>query len=106
MAGTSPAMTRHAKSRLERFPAKWTPVRVKKTRQNKELEPRSDLIGTEKALAWRNLRPMPAGMVLFDGRKARSVPECTARRCGGAWLGAAQDPTKGCRTCRMLPHGP
>jgi len=24
---------------LERFPAKWIPVRVKKTRQNKEIEP-------------------------------------------------------------------
>ena len=24
---------------LERFPAKWMPVRVKKTRQNKEIEP-------------------------------------------------------------------
>jgi hypothetical protein len=34
----------------ERFPAKWTPVRVKKTRQIKNLEPRSDSIGTEKAL--------------------------------------------------------
>jgi hypothetical protein len=36
---------------LERFPAKWIPVRVKKTRQIKNLEPRSDSIGTEKALA-------------------------------------------------------
>jgi hypothetical protein len=27
----------------------WIPVRVKKTRQNKNLEPRSDSIGTEKA---------------------------------------------------------
>jgi hypothetical protein len=44
---------------LERFRAKacpgldpgWIPVRVKKTRQNKNLEPRSDSIGTEKALA-------------------------------------------------------
>src|SRR6266702_1552784 len=35
---------------LERFPAKWIPVRVKKTRQNKKIEPRSDSIGTEKAL--------------------------------------------------------
>src|SRR5260370_36970301 len=44
---------------LERFPAKWTPVRVKKTRQNKKLEPRSDSIGTEKALAARaELRPV------------------------------------------------
>ena len=35
----------------ERFPAKWMPVRVKKTRQKKEPEPRSDSIGTERALA-------------------------------------------------------
>jgi hypothetical protein len=43
----------------ERFPAKacpaldagWIPVRVKKTRQNKRLEFRSDSIGTKKALA-------------------------------------------------------
>jgi hypothetical protein len=43
---------------LERFRAKacpgldpgWIPVRVKKTRQNKNLEPRSDSIGTEKAI--------------------------------------------------------
>jgi uncharacterized protein YgbK (DUF1537 family) len=41
---------RGLEARLERFPAKWTPVRVKKTRQNKKLEPRSDPIGTEKAL--------------------------------------------------------
>src|SRR5882724_9175439 len=37
----------------ERFPAKWKPVRVKKTRQIRSLEPRSDSIGTEKALAQR-----------------------------------------------------
>ncbi len=36
---------------LERFRAKWTPVRVKKTRQNKRLEPGSDSIRTDKALA-------------------------------------------------------
>ena len=40
----------------ERFPAKWEPVRVKKTRQNKNLEPRSDLIGTEKAPAAISVR--------------------------------------------------
>src|SRR5438067_6337986 len=33
---------------LERFQAKWIPVRVKKTRQNIKIEPRSDSIGTEK----------------------------------------------------------
>jgi len=36
-------------STLERFPAKWKWVRVKKKRQNKNLELRSDSIGTEKA---------------------------------------------------------
>src|SRR5271154_5383276 len=40
---------------LERFPAKWIPVRVKKTRQINNLELRSDSIGTEKALG-----PTPA----------------------------------------------
>jgi hypothetical protein len=35
---------------LERFPAKWIPVRVKKTRQNIEIELRSDEIGTKEAL--------------------------------------------------------
>ena len=41
----------------ERFPAKGTPVRVKKTRQNKNLEPRSDSIGTEQALGLARLVP-------------------------------------------------
>jgi hypothetical protein len=36
--------------RLERFQAKWRPVRVKKTRQITNLEPRFDSIETEKAL--------------------------------------------------------
>ena len=35
---------------LECFPAKWRPVRVKKTRQNKNLESRFDSIEAEKAL--------------------------------------------------------
>jgi hypothetical protein len=34
---------------LKRFQAKWTPVRVKKTRQNKRVEPGSDSIRTDKA---------------------------------------------------------
>ncbi|KRR17903.1 hypothetical protein [Bradyrhizobium retamae] len=33
----------------ERFPAKWEPVRGKKTRQIENPEPRSDSIGAEKA---------------------------------------------------------
>ena len=40
-----------AASWLEHFPAKWIPVRVAKMRPNKGLEPRSDSIGTEKALS-------------------------------------------------------
>jgi hypothetical protein len=36
---------------LERFPAKWVPVRAKKTRQNKSLVPGSDSIRTGNALA-------------------------------------------------------
>jgi carbonic anhydrase len=39
----------------ERFRAKWAPVCVEKTRQNKKPEPRSDSIGTEKALSRRAL---------------------------------------------------
>jgi hypothetical protein len=35
---------------LKRFQAKWKPVRVKKTRQIKNLEPRFDSIEAEKAL--------------------------------------------------------
>jgi hypothetical protein len=34
---------------IERFQAKWRPVRVKKTHQIKNLEPRFDSIETEKA---------------------------------------------------------
>jgi hypothetical protein len=36
--------------KIERFQAKWKPVRVKKTRQIKNLEPRFDSIEAEKAL--------------------------------------------------------
>ena len=39
-----------AANRLERFQAKWRRVRVKKTRQIKNLEPHIDSIETEKAL--------------------------------------------------------
>jgi transcriptional regulator with XRE-family HTH domain len=39
-----------AKDHLERFRAKWIPVRGKKTRQNKRFEPGSDSIRTDKAL--------------------------------------------------------
>jgi hypothetical protein len=36
---------------LEHFQAKWTPVRVKKMRSNKDLEIFSDSMGSENALA-------------------------------------------------------
>jgi hypothetical protein len=35
---------------LKRFRAKWTPVRVKKTRQNKKIERGHDSIQSERAL--------------------------------------------------------
>jgi hypothetical protein len=35
---------------MMRFRAKWRPVRARKTRKNKNLEPRFDSIETEKAL--------------------------------------------------------
>jgi hypothetical protein len=41
---------------LERFQAKWIPVRVKKTRQNKKIEHGRDSIQSERALEV-NLRP-------------------------------------------------
>jgi hypothetical protein len=50
-ATSAPLNFDQKRKKLERFPAKWMPVRVKKTRQNKRLELRSDSIGTEKALA-------------------------------------------------------
>jgi hypothetical protein len=37
-------------SLLERFPTKWTPVRRKNARPNKNLESRPDSIRSEKAL--------------------------------------------------------
>jgi hypothetical protein len=39
----------------KRFPAKWVPVRIKKTRQIKNLEPRSDSSGTEMALVYERV---------------------------------------------------
>jgi hypothetical protein len=36
-------------SMRSRFQANWVPVRVKKTRQNKKLEPGSDSIGIDQA---------------------------------------------------------
>jgi hypothetical protein len=47
--GSCPAL--NTRPSLERFQAKWKPVRVKKTRQIKNPEPRFDSIEAEKALA-------------------------------------------------------
>ena len=47
---------------LERFRAKWVPVRVKKTRQNKNLEPGSDSIRTDQALASKLVWLLGAGL--------------------------------------------
>jgi hypothetical protein len=41
---------------LERFQAKWKPVRVEKMRQIKNLEPRFDSIEAGKALAHHEIR--------------------------------------------------
>jgi hypothetical protein len=55
---------------LERFQAKWKPVRVEKTRQIKNLEPRFDSIETEKALAISGtFEPLLGG----DRRKEKCV---------------------------------
>src|SRR6266581_2469812 len=68
-----------ARASLERFPAKWIPVRVKKTRQNKSSSLRSDSIGTEKALA--NDR----------GRKAAHVTSLPADACESLLQAACSD---------------
>jgi len=56
--------------RLERFRAEWLPVRVKKTRQNKNLELRFDSIETEKALG-------AFVRCYFAGRKRRAATGAT-----------------------------
>src|SRR6186713_3621895 len=61
---------------LKRFPAKWRPVRVKKTRQIKNLEPRSDSIGTEKALVARPSRQIPD---IVDPRRGGAAPDLPRR---------------------------
>src|SRR5215204_4615110 len=70
---------------LERFQAKacpaldagWIPVRVKKTRQNKKVEPRSDSIGTEKAL-------LLAGLLVLLGAVNAAARSLEAIRQRGA----------------------
>src|SRR6201992_3660207 len=59
---------------LERFRAKWIPVRVKKTRQNKKLEPGSDSIRTGNALA-RVASPGGSQSEIFQWRTAERALE-------------------------------
>src|SRR5450432_520424 len=59
-------MSRSGHAAPERFQAKWRPVRVKKTRQTKNLEPRFDSIEAEKALA---------AAQLSAGQRKRNGPE-------------------------------
>jgi uncharacterized protein YjiS (DUF1127 family) len=65
----------HAIAPVERFPAKRIPVRVKKTRQNKRLELRSDSIGTEKALGPRLTVFSRCWAALLDWRERLAVRE-------------------------------
>jgi LysR family hydrogen peroxide-inducible transcriptional activator len=60
---------------VERFRAKWEPVRVKKTRQIKNQEPRFDSIETEKALG----EPDIATMMLFEDLFLLAVPADDSR---------------------------
>src|ERR1700690_2145690 len=78
--------------RLKRFQAKWTPVRVKKTRQIKNLEPRFDSIETEMALVssspfvggekTRYQQPVrPLAFPSSDPRKTHENPQSRLPRC-------------------------
>jgi hypothetical protein len=58
-------------TQLERFRAKWISVRVKKTRQNKGLEPGSDSIRTDKALSIFS----PAAFILRDASRCDAPQE-------------------------------
>jgi|SRR5260370_3346739 len=66
--------------RLERFQAKWTPVRVKKTRQIKNLEPRFDSIETETALGYSAYRSAAASQPRHDQAGAGNSPSAGERR--------------------------
>src|ERR1700738_1850154 len=73
---------------LERFQAKWKPVRVKKTRQIKNLEPRFDSIETEKALAVRSRTRRSGSRESGCGRdgasRAGTAPNRRCDRCRSA----------------------
>jgi hypothetical protein len=54
---------------LEHFPLKWYPLERQKMRPNKELEPLSDAIRTEKAL-----EHFPIKQLLLERQKMRPCP--------------------------------
>jgi hypothetical protein len=65
---------------LERFQAKWKPVRVKKTRQIKNLEPRFDFIETESALGGSRCNETPGlriSMVVLHAKIGNKRPFST-----------------------------
>src|SRR5713226_4968396 len=67
-------------TRLERFRAKWKPVRVKKTRQIKNLEPRFDSIETEQALEPLGAVPaaIPIAVITVHTTHKAMVPPISA----------------------------
>jgi murein L,D-transpeptidase YafK len=65
------AMVRRA---LERLPAKWVPVRVKKTRQNENREPRSASIGTNRALVLAAVFAAALTPVTCLGENSKPLP--------------------------------
>jgi hypothetical protein len=67
----------------ERFQAKWIAVRVKKTRQNEETEPRSDSIGTEQVLAAETFGPARSGWLANLHVAVRRLSRRREARHGG-----------------------
>jgi hypothetical protein len=62
----------------ERFRVKWKPVRVKKTRQIKNPEPRFDSIETEKALV--SVKPVKQRFCLANVGDLKALRECPVHR--------------------------
>src|SRR5450755_5165267 len=83
----------------ERFRVKWKPVRVKKTRQIKNLEPRFDSIEAEKALvgAWQP----PHGE--FDVATGQFAPAFDRRHVTG--LGIAAEEVARLGACLVARQG-
>jgi proline dehydrogenase len=98
-AEASHAMVQAMLGDLEHFPAKWSPLCVAKMRPNKDLEPRSDAIRTEKALDAAQLG------VTLPGRWLRSLDDAdwaverglNVRVVKGQWP-CSSDPRRDLRT--------